>query len=343
VLSTMTILKNDYFRGFSLFESMYRIDGIFNMRYIRVLDHLIVGCAMPKANAIKKLLLKVLKEHQKKNAAIHWFCMREEPVIYVNNTPYVLRRYSVPYDNIEITGIDSNIVHKMEVQLKKDIYDEIKDNLLLVHDETLVKGTCVITHKWVEVEAVKTMREVYNIKSLIFHRVPISDERAPMPRLISYLYDTLCKVKGEMVLFFNCQMGRGRTTTFMILSYMTLIRNSLDTLPWETIEYRKPRFILIQQLLKFLPNARSSKKFADFAIDNFDHIENIRDIIEELAKSSVTKNIEKAQAFLLRYMYVICFAEFILGKETSFTDFLLNRPEIQELVASNLNTDLKFI
>lgn len=343
VLSTMTILKNDYFKGFSLFDSMYRIDGIFNMRYIRVLNHLVVGCAMPKANAVKKLLHKILKEHQKMGTTIHWFCMREEPVIYVNNTPYVLRRYSAPYDNIEITGIDSDIVHKMEVQLKKDIYDEIKDNSLLVHDETLTKGTCVITHKWVEVEMIKTMREVYNVKSLVFHRVPISDERAPMPRLISYLYDTLCNIKGEMVLLFNCQMGRGRTTTFMILSYMTLMRDSLDGLPWKTMDYKKPRFIIIQQLLKFLPNARRSKKFADSAIDKFDHIENIRDIIEELAKSEVAKNIEKAQGFLLRYMYVICFAEFIIGNEKCFTDFLVNRPEIQDLVASNLNTNLEFI
>lgn len=343
VLSTMTILKNDYFKGFSLFRSMCEIHGIFNMRYMAVMNHVIVGCAMPKADAIRKLVRMVTQQHSKKDAVIHWFCMREEPVIYINQTPYVLRTYARPYENIEIAGISPDIIQKVEVQLKKDVYNEIRDNCILLHDEAYVQEECVIKHEWTEVETVQTMEEAYTGRSIRFHRVPISDERAPMPRIIDYLHSKLTECDGDKVLFFNCQLGRGRTTTFMILAYMTLMRNQMAVFPWNEAQYKKPRFMIIQQLLKFLPSAEKSKTFADYAIDKFDHIENIRDIIEEYSRSAVPANVEKAKCFLLRYLYVICYAAFTMERHDCFTGFLISRPEIQNLVNSKLNEDLTLI
>lgn len=343
VASNMIILKNDYFSGFSLFDSVMKIEGIFNMRIIKCFDNLIIGCGMPKANLIERLINKVRKKHGKENAKIHWFCAREEPVVYLNNSPYVLRKHSNPDENIEIKGIGCDIVQKMEVQLKKDIYDEMRDNSVLVHDSKLENGEWVLSHDWIDVKKVKTTAEAFNIRTLVFHRIPVTDECAPIPQLICYIYKALRKIRGHKILFFNCQSGRGRTTTFMILSYMTLMKDKLETVPWESIEYKRPRFFLIKQLLKFLPNALRSKKFADYVIDQFDHIQNLRDVIEEKAKSDKKELRKTAQAFLLRYLYLICFAEFIVGKEKCFLDFLLNHPEIQDLVNSRLNMNLDLI
>ena len=33
-----------------------------------------------------------------------WFNMREEPVLYINGNPYVVREASKPFTNLEITG-----------------------------------------------------------------------------------------------------------------------------------------------------------------------------------------------------------------------------------------------
>ena len=51
--------------------------------------------------------------------------MREEPVIYINGDPYVLREASRPFKNLmEYKGIDSNRLDKMEQRLKEDIIEE---------------------------------------------------------------------------------------------------------------------------------------------------------------------------------------------------------------------------
>ena len=50
-----------------------------------------------------------------------WHNMREEPVIYVNGQPYVLREADKPFSNVEYTGIDAFRVEDMESRLKEDV------------------------------------------------------------------------------------------------------------------------------------------------------------------------------------------------------------------------------
>lgn len=47
-----------------------------------------------------------------------WHNMREEPVIYINGQPYVVRDLKNPLANLEYTGIDPATVENMEVRLK---------------------------------------------------------------------------------------------------------------------------------------------------------------------------------------------------------------------------------
>ena len=48
--------------------------------------------------------------------------MREEPVIYINGRPFVLREDERPFKNMmEYTGIDVQRLEQMELRLKNDI------------------------------------------------------------------------------------------------------------------------------------------------------------------------------------------------------------------------------
>lgn len=47
-----------------------------------------------------------------------WMNMREEPVIYVNLSPYVLRDFDTPYTNLENTGISAKRIEAMERQVQ---------------------------------------------------------------------------------------------------------------------------------------------------------------------------------------------------------------------------------
>jgi hypothetical protein len=46
---------------------------------------------------------------------VYWHNMREEPVIYINGKPYVVREADQPFCNLEYTGIDRSRVEEMEV------------------------------------------------------------------------------------------------------------------------------------------------------------------------------------------------------------------------------------
>lgn len=51
-----------------------------------------------------------------------WHNMREEPVIYINGRPFVLREDERPFKNLqEYTGIDVHRLEQMELRLKNDI------------------------------------------------------------------------------------------------------------------------------------------------------------------------------------------------------------------------------
>jgi len=55
-----------------------------------------------------------------------WHNMREEPVLYINGRPYVVREADKPFQNLEYTGIDRSRVEDMEARLKRDVLDEVR-------------------------------------------------------------------------------------------------------------------------------------------------------------------------------------------------------------------------
>jgi hypothetical protein len=68
---------------------------------------------------------------------VYWHNMREEPVIYINGQPYVVREADQPFCNLEYTGIDRSRVEEMEERLKADILKEAHQysNQILVTQE----------------------------------------------------------------------------------------------------------------------------------------------------------------------------------------------------------------
>ena len=58
-----------------------------------------------------------------------WHNMREEPVLYINGRPYVVREADKPFQNLEYTGIDRSRVEDMEARLKRDVLDEVRRKL----------------------------------------------------------------------------------------------------------------------------------------------------------------------------------------------------------------------
>jgi hypothetical protein len=152
-----------------------------------------------------------------------WFSAREEPLVYINRKPFVLRESNNPLENLKTYhGISASRLEAMEARLKEDVQREIQkwNQLLLVHEE-LEDGKIIPT--WTAVDDIQTPREVfqrfadqgYPVK---YVRIPVSPEQAPDDHYLDEYVDTIRSCAPEDALVFNCGMGVGRTTFAMVVA-----------------------------------------------------------------------------------------------------------------------------
>ncbi|KAI9351265.1 inositol hexakisphosphate-domain-containing protein [Obelidium mucronatum] len=375
VLAKHTILKVDVFPGAQKLSLIERVDGAPNYRRIPVLDILnsitykpishrvderaVYGIGMPTKDAIKNTLNRC-EAGPGGPVKIVWTSLREEPVIYVKGRPFVLRLFQEPTKNLETTGIARERVEAMEQQMKLDCIAELKryGGRLLLHSEELTSSGFSILPVWesCSVEEIETPLEVY--QSIVsenyqvdYKRVPITDEQAPIPDVFDQLVERLTVLESNTEAIFNCQMGRGRTTTGIVIACLlemivgnktlkSSIPNGLldeetpiSPMPFGSNgaiisendksyeRYNAGEFKIILQLLSALEYGRLAKKLTDRAIDKCEHLQNLRIAIYDykLRLEALEAHSPKWMAmrsvglnYLMRYFYLIVFAEYLI-------------------------------
>ncbi|KAI9320761.1 inositol hexakisphosphate-domain-containing protein [Dichotomocladium elegans] len=353
VLAQQTILKHDAFPGCQKVSLKEKVEGAYNFRRVEVksvksavkygglaasqsglaadmkrsdddvpVAPFICGCAMPTKDAIKAVLKRMNAGPGGKRRVL-WTCLREEPVLYVNKRPYVLRLFNDPIKNLETTGIARDRVEGMERRMQQDVLEELEDynGRLLLHDEELAdKGGYTLVPVWetVPVECVETpsdvfasiVKEGYQVDYL---RIPITDEQAPIPDVFDQLIRRMQEVNSGVDVLFNCQMGRGRTTTGMVtacLMSMVLKNDSLNDMTESFIadssmsssqptgslsnqrmtaeledgdeqheereRYQNGEYKIVLQLVSVLTYGKLAKRLTDQAINICDHMQNLR-------------------------------------------------------------------
>ncbi|KAI8984466.1 inositol hexakisphosphate-domain-containing protein [Mycotypha africana] len=381
VLAQQTILKHDAFPGCQKMSLKEKISGAYNFRRVEVslvraaVKHkallaatkgglaadmerddqqklvapFIAGCAMPHKDAIKAIL-KAMQAGPGGKRWVYWTCLREEPVLYVNKNPYVLRLFIDPLKNLETTGISKERVESMEERMRLDVLQELGeyDGRMLLHDED---SNFNLLPLWETVpsDQIETPSQVFeSIKAegyqVNFLRIPITDEQAPIPDVFDQLIKRMQEAnQGVNDVIFNCQMGRGRTTTGMVVaSLFTMILNNdaLDNLANsfasdsteqeddsdESIDererYMNGEYRVILQLVSVLTYGKLAKHLTDRAINMCDHMQNLRKAIYDYKlrvetmtdqgsiKWKATR--EVALNYLVRYFYLIVFANYLL-------------------------------
>ncbi|KAF9620478.1 hypothetical protein IFM89_013095 [Coptis chinensis] len=118
--------------------------------------------------------------------------LREEAVVYINGTPFVLRELNQPVDTLKHVGITGPVVEHMESRLKEDILAEVTKSggRMLLHREEYnpaLNQISVIGY-WENILAddVKTPAEVYaGLKdehyNIEYRRIPLTREREALP------------------------------------------------------------------------------------------------------------------------------------------------------------------
>ncbi|GAV64973.1 hypothetical protein CFOL_v3_08488 [Cephalotus follicularis] len=376
VLGKKTILKSDHFPGCHNKRLTPHIDGAPNYRQADSLR--VHGVAIPTLDGIRNVLKHIGAQKDGKRAHVLWINLREEPVVYINGRPFVLRDVERPFSNLEYTGINRARVEQMEARLKEDILVEATryGNKILVTDE-LPDGQMV--DQWEPVSCDSVYEELQVEGYLVdYERVPITDEKSPKELDFDFLVHKISQADINTDVIFNCQMGRGRTTTGMVIATLFYLNrigasgiprsNSIgrvsdsgsiitDSLPNSEDAIRRGEYAVIRSLIRVLEGGVEGKRQVDKVIDKCASMQNLREAIATYRSSILRQPDEmKREAslsffveYLERYYFLICFAVYIHSERSalrsssfgcsSFADWMKARPELYSIIRRLLRRD----
>ncbi|KXN91655.1 Paladin [Leucoagaricus sp. SymC.cos] len=399
ILSGSTILKSDFFSNLQKMTLPERIEGSPNFRRVPLTlrpvstkasdsmdfvveeftqGKMVCGSGMPTVEGLKRALQRVDAGPDGWNT-VYWTSLREEPVIYVAGRPHVLRLVNKPLENVEATGVTTAVVEAMEESFKKDVLREVRagDGRILLHDEVEERpGVFSIIPIWENVTEndIMTPRDVFELIKkegyrIDYGRVAITDEQAPLPAALFQLLDRIqsgLSQAGDFI--FNCQMGRGRTTTGMITACLIAstqqwtgqeqqlaerepiteaeIYDPIDGLSEEEA-YLQGEYKTILQLVGVLSHGKVAKRLTDRAIDLMQDVQNLRKAIYDYKLK--TEACEKGSAkerklrnitvnYLYRYGTLIVFANYLIETRergepaATFPEWLHEHREITKLL-----------
>ncbi|GLD91766.1 hypothetical protein PINS_up000299 [Pythium insidiosum] len=335
------VLKKDRFPQCHVLDTP---DGEHAPNFRRLDGTPLYGSAQPTVEGVKHILSRVQADGFTK---VVWVNLREEAVIYVDGTPFTARRSAKLNENDLVPGITGHTVQVLESSLKSSLQEQLVNANGVFeywHEVALHENELVSTR--VDPSAVKTLPEIYDdasisaavpgIASIRYIRIPIERENAPehadVEKLMELIHSAAPIVRNatsDTAFVFNCQMGKRRTTTALVLSCLIWQRPtmSLESAAMQHLRLAPPSnrrdgsFAAIRELEKELPYGREAKRWVDAAIDQCAAICNIRSVIHEYhelsnSEAKPTKRsyyLHHALSFLERYFYLIVFAAYMLA------------------------------
>ena len=195
VLGQCTILKEDQFPGIEDRRVAQVIEGAPNFRGVPELP--VYGVGMPTIAGIRNVLSSIGSGLDSvERATTLWFNWREEPLVYINGRPFVLREENRPFKNLkEYSNIDRIQLEKMESRLKQDVLQEAAERKgwIVVALETPQPSEeyGILDDGWEKIDgvcSVQTPADVYDSLreegfAVEYHRIPLTDGRTPDARL----------------------------------------------------------------------------------------------------------------------------------------------------------------
>ena len=178
----------------------------------------VYGVAIPTAQGVRDVLAAAGCYCGDGAHPCNWHNLREEAVVYLKGSPYVLREAHRPYHNIEeYEGIDAQRLEGMEERLRLDILAEARGygGRLLVSRES-VDGSLYDT--WLELDDadIQTPKHVFDQLvakgvPVTYARVPMTDGQPPKLRDLDQVTDNVRRSVNESGVFpalaFSCQLG----------------------------------------------------------------------------------------------------------------------------------------
>jgi len=232
---TEYLLKIDHFEKMHVLKDEGKIDGAPNWRQVNGFP--VHGTAQPTEAALKLVLEKLhgatnksAEADQLTSCKVVWYNMRQEPVIYINGTPFAPRAPGCLHENLEVESVqptnDLVVLSKHFVNILKE--RSAADGTLKVHKDA------AYTENPMEREDIEESVKVESLMSLAdmlkglksedqngshdYVLVPVVEESAPDESCFDVMVESLKNEPASTQCVFSCQMGRGRTTLGMVIA-----------------------------------------------------------------------------------------------------------------------------
>eukprot|EP00096_Caligus_rogercresseyi_P004778 TRINITY_DN1924_c0_g1_i1.p1 TRINITY_DN1924_c0_g1~~TRINITY_DN1924_c0_g1_i1.p1 ORF type:complete len:531 (-),score=159.93 TRINITY_DN1924_c0_g1_i1:105-1697(-) len=293
-------LKIDHFDQMHSLGPNQLVEGAPNFR--KVSGFPIYGTAQPTEDAFNVILDQITKSAPE--SSIIWYNMRQEPVIYINKTPYAPRYPNMMHENLEIGDPIPELdnLQKSYVKHLKDKINENEGGNISIHRDSCYTENPMEREDIEQQIKVDSLKGLHNIYSDLrgsnghfkYFRVPVVEERAPVEGCFDVIVDSLKAEKASAPCVFSCQMGRGRTTLGLIVASLikevqitTELKRMADIglIPPETVNnlikqkfetdsshegedpFIRGEFDVIKELLEKVPETIEGKRKIDRIID----------------------------------------------------------------------------
>ena len=274
----------------------------------------IYGSGQPDEEGFAKLLEKVKTAAGEGANKIIWFNMRKEPVVYLNGKPYaprspedLHRNLDVYFTQQELDDLEivyTDIVHKRTAPPAEG---EPEMKLKTLKDHAFAENPMdrEAVEEPIAAEKIQGLYQVYSSLSegeeapfpgLVAHRIPVTEERSAGEACFDMMIEVLKNEPASVPCVFSDQMGRGRTTSGMVVAALIkelqitselrkmedidlVSKSTVDDLIHQKFESALPKcqddddpfikgeFDVIKELLEKVPATIEGKKKIDRVID----------------------------------------------------------------------------
>ena len=217
-------VKPDQFEGIHILdEKMEILAGAPNFRQLPGFP--IFGTGQPTESAIIDILKRT--KNGKEAPKVIWFKMRQEPVVYVDGSPYAPRAPDSPHGNLPPISMDSTQLKIMSKHLTTVLKKRMiasGDNTIEIHKDKNYSENPMERVDMAEKIPVKSIKEFESILkesaeesgvNLVFVNVPIGEDQASFALIFDNIISALKDERASTPCVFSAQMGRGRTTLGM--------------------------------------------------------------------------------------------------------------------------------
>uniref|UniRef100_A0A8C4I386 Paladin n=1 Tax=Dicentrarchus labrax TaxID=13489 RepID=A0A8C4I386_DICLA len=190
------------------------------------------GMGQPSLNGFKQVLQRL----QAQGHEVIFFCVREEPVVFLHKdddfVPYTPRRKENLHENLH--GLEEEeLVEGLELTIRKELHDfaKLNENIFYVYNDIeyfkdepqKISITC---EEDIHVTEEVYKRPMFTMPAYRYYRLPLPMEGAPLEEdfdaFVNILRESTSLSLGHDVsrlpaLLFSCQVGVGRTNLAMIL------------------------------------------------------------------------------------------------------------------------------